>query len=349
MGQPLAVAGRAAGANLAPGDVAELLTEAAGPLPGPGGRLACDVGGVHDVVAEAGRAGGGAVPAHQADLRDGLPLGVLAIGDQELVQAVGFDLAAHLRRRLPDQPCALSGLGVGGLARADGQEDLPALPRSALHQEPTVDLGEGQVEPLAAVRAGTHRGAEARPPGLLAIDGHDKGPAASLGVEGVLAEHPVLDPDGVQVAGPQAEERVAGRGFVRSCSSHAAAVAFDLQDHLAGGEQEPLRGVWTVREGEEPTVAGAFDQPIPPRFLFDPDAARQLAGVLDAVEHDRAIPNGRPHQVEPAGPKLGQQALEARLVQEPHRLTSRSDHPNPGRGGPPAMESNSTPVQGPSP
>ncbi len=70
-------------------------------------------------------------------------------------------------------------------------------------------------KPLRDLRAGAHRGAEAGAAGDGAVDRHDEGLAAPVGVVlvdvGTAAEHLVVDGEGREIAGPYAQEGHARR------------------------------------------------------------------------------------------------------------------------------------------
>src|SRR5271165_218940 len=215
---PLPVARLRALADAAAVDEREVHGEATVPDPDPLGRGAGQVAMVLDGGAEAGRADHRAVRAGQAALGDLIPALVVEVRLQQLLQPVGLQRAPHLGLRPRHRGSGGADVGVRRGALRQGVQQLGAGLAAGLDQElvPAVVDQFGQREVKARLRLGPrlHRDAEARAARLAAVDGDEEGVAATacvgFVVEWALAEHAVLDGDGIELAGAHAEEGVAG-------------------------------------------------------------------------------------------------------------------------------------------
>ena len=166
---------------------------------------------------------------------------------------------------------------------------------------PVVKLDEGDIEARADLRSGAHRGTEAGPGGLGAVDGHDEGLAAPIGIVlvdvGTAGQDVIVDGQRGQVAGTHAEIGHARRvvldvvvgelaaGAARPRDGHRAGVGEGLPRHRRGREVERL-----VRAA----VAVAADAVATGRLLID-HAGGQIGDGADLVVDDGRVGDGGSH------------------------------------------------------
>ena len=219
---------------------------------------------------------------------------------EQVADVGGVELAAHpgsgalgLRRRL-------GAVGVGRGGRVEVGQNLLALLAPRLDREVLAaleQLGEDQVVAGIGRRAGPHRGAEARPAGLVAVDGDEEdvlapGRVVAVGVA-AAEQDTVLHRDRGQLARLDAEEgelaRVHGLlidlepvpALRRAPEPHARREQILLPRGRPGGVAEAR----VVVAALEPVAASVLD--VRP-------AGRQLVGRFELVVDDRAVANGRP-------------------------------------------------------
>ena len=144
--------------------------------------------------------------------------GCSRLSRKQVADAVRVELPAHPAGRVLGLGRRRGAVVVGRLGAAELGEDLLAALAAGLDEEAVAaleQLREHEVVALACGRAGVHRDAEARPAGLVAVDGDEEGVLAPGGVVAVgvpaAEEDPVLDRDRRQLAGADADERERAR------------------------------------------------------------------------------------------------------------------------------------------
>jgi hypothetical protein len=158
-------------------------------------------------------------------------------------------------------------------------------------------LREREVEAALRPGARAHRGAEARPAGLAAVDGDDEDAFPPLRVVAfdvaALEEDAVLDRDRVEIARARAEEceRTVGRRLLLDRGGAAVRRRRPPEAHPRG-QQLLLPRVRADSPAEHGVVLAPLD-PVRRRLVVRGPAVRELVGRRDLVEHDRAVANGR--------------------------------------------------------
>ena len=287
-------------------DAGEVEREARCPLPARFAHRAQQVGRLRHVGAEAGGTGHGAVGASKAALGDLVPAVALDLAHQPLMQAVGVDpqLPGHLRPRLHADSSGRVHLHRAGRIEREAVEQLLAGVAAGPRHVAVIELHEGDVEPGADLRAGAHGGAEAGARGFGAVDRHDEGLAATIGVVlvdvGTAGEHVIVDGEGGQVARTHAEVGHARRVVrhivvaqlvavaMRPCDGHRARVGEGLPRHRRGG----------VVERSARAAVGVPADAIPTRSLFVGHPGGQVGDRADLVVDDGRI--GQPGPDDPA-------------------------------------------------
>ena len=227
--------------------------------------------------------------------------------------SVGVEVSTHPADGGVDDRGGSGVVGLGGRGRREAVEDVGATRAAGADEEAVAtgveQLGQCEVEPLARVRPGVHGGAEAGAAGVAAGDRDDErwprvGRCSGRRLHRAVAQHAVVDGDGVQVARPHAEQRerrrlVGGRGL---------SVGAGAAEPLAGGEQQRLPRLRADDEAEEGVVT-AVAQSVAGAVLLVADAAREVVDPGDRSRGDDAVMDGRPHH----GPAVAAQEVEQRL------------------------------------
>ena len=191
--------------------------EAGVPLARPLGLLAGEVARVLDRVAEAGRADEGAVAAGEAALGDLVPARVLHVPVEQLLDPVGVELAAHLggallgdrrrgllvRLRPPRAaPISASTSSPRSEPASTRKRCSPSSSSVSARSKPDFARGPVSIETQKQVLPAFEQ--------LIATMKASRAAGLVVGVRvGVADEDLVLDADRGQVAGADAEERVA--------------------------------------------------------------------------------------------------------------------------------------------
>ena len=191
----------------------------------------------------------------------------------------------------------------------DLREDLPAAVRPRFGQEEMrpfpEDLRQRQVVAGGRARARPHRSAEARSAGVRAMDCYDEGvpaPGLILGVRELAARaNAVLNGDGGQVAGADAQKRSGSRGgrlARRQKTEGVKAILAPLspQDTELGDEQELLPGRLAQRDVEERLGAGPAQPKRSPCLLVCP-TRRQVVGRPQLAQDERPVLDPRPEDM----------------------------------------------------
>ncbi len=327
VGEPLPVAILDPRPETPAGDGREARREAAVPAPLGERFLAVEVGPLADARAEAGRADEGAVRAGEAAVGDLRPVRVVEVGEQPCRQAVGVDRVANRAS------CGGDGgrgrgpvLGVGRGQRESIGERLPGRGPDP-DDESVIELGQCDVEPVANLGTGSHRGAEAGRRCGHAFDGHDERIRPPRGVVGIdrrtVLQDAVLDAEGGELAGAHAQERVGDlRAFDGREGDRTAVSPADRQRH-AWREREPLPGGRADDVVEQP-VAATLHEPVLARRLVGRDAVRQLVHAVDLVVHHGAVAGRRSD--DPA-------SVRGELVEERLEIGSREPADGVARAG----------------
>ena len=188
---------------------------------------------------------------------------------------------------------------LAGIGAADGQprDEVGALGRSRAHGEPLIELGEHEVVPAARLGAGAHRGAEAGRRCGAAVDRDDEripAPGAVVLVRVRPAEeHAVLDPQGGELAGADAQERQRGRVHRRGLERHGTPVAAAHVERHDGREGPPLGAERPHGVVEHAPVAIRHEAVVARRLLVA-DAGGQVVDRGDLRVHDGPVHHAGP-------------------------------------------------------
>src|SRR6266540_1282854 len=212
--EPLPVARARGGTHAAAVEVRVLEREARVP-PAPAlGALARQVGDVLDGRAEARGAYQRAVGTRETARRHVVPARMLIAPVEQLLDAAGVERPPHRARGTLDDPVGCLAVRLRGRRARDackqrGAALAPHLDQKAMWR--VQQLCQREVEPSRHAWTRRHRDAEAGPPGLPAVHGDDERRCAARGIiridTGALQEGPVLDRNGVKVAGACADQR----------------------------------------------------------------------------------------------------------------------------------------------
>ncbi len=156
-------------------------------------------------------------------------------------------------------------------------------------------LGEGEVVPAPAGRSSLHRDAKAGASGLAAVDRHEKAAIPADGVGAVdmagVQEHAVLDGDGGQLAGPDADEGANRRLVGRRHEANRPVRLLDREERAVRREQIRLPRMWSHDVAEQRIVV-AGHQAVTGSVLLVGPADRQVRRRADLVVHDRLVADG---------------------------------------------------------
>ena len=247
------------------------------------------------------------------------------IGLQQLLEAVGLQLASHRILRARYDRFSDQKIGTGCGAMGQSVEQLAAGFASHLDKEfvaRSVDqLGQRKVETSIGLRSRPHRSTETGASGLPAVDGDDKGvlppnPVSLIAIR-AIQEDTVLDGDGVEFASAHADESKS-RGFRPARRNGNAIVALARgPQRLDRRVQELLPGVGTDGKAEKRIVLATL-QMIAPGVLTVGPACRQVPSLRDLVIDYRPVTHsGTQHPI-----VAGNESLNEFLERLPgnHRL-----------------------------
>ena len=278
--------------------------------------VAGEVGDVHDVGAEAGRADHRAVAAGQAPGGDVVPHRAVGAGVQQVLEAGGVQAAAHPpRRSLRDRVGRVAVRPGGGSGVEAVHQVGPAL-GSNLDQEAVAvvveHLGHRQVVRRTLTRPrtrpGAHGGAEAGAAGITAGDRDHEGVGTSYGVGGVDVrapeQHRVVDAQRAQVAGAHAQEGERPLVGRRAFDGERVGLTVRAPEQVARGEEHRLRRLRAVGVAEDQLVVPPA-QPVGAGVLLVPPADREVRDLGDGAVPDRAVAHHRrDHLVPVAGERV---------------------------------------------
>ena len=223
---------------------------------------------------------------------------------------------------------------VGGRGQVQALEDRGPGRAAGPDREPIVEFGEDEVGAVADFRPGAHRGAEAGAGGAGALDGHHQGGVAAGRVIGIAERagphRAVLDPEGRELACPDAEEGDRRRRFHDRHDGHRSTLARRPCERHEGWMREALPGGQRDAVVERP-LAPAIRQAVLARRRFAPPAHRELGGAPDLVVDDRAVDDrGAKHPTALAAERI-EQAVQVRADQEPRPGHHHGSIPGPYR------------------
>src|SRR6266508_4752012 len=314
--EPLPVARARRGTHAAAVEVRVLEREARVP-PAPAlGALARQVGDVLDGRAEARWAYQGAVGTRETARRHVVPARMLIAPVEQLLDAAGVERPPHRARGTIDDPVGCLAVRLRGRRARDackqrGAALAPHLDQKAMWR--VQQLCQREVEPSRHAWTRRHRDAEAGPPGLPAVHGDDERRRAARGIiridAGALEEGPVLDRNGVKVAGACADQRETRRRRVLLDDREAATLALGVPQPQPRNEEELFPRMWAERVPEERIVA-APTQPIRARLLDLGPARREIRETRNFSIDDRPVAHGGADELMPLVAESLKQAAE---------------------------------------
>src|SRR5581483_2616743 len=239
---------------------------------GPG-----QVGDLLDARAEAGRTDERAVAAREAALGDLVPALVLEVPGEEPAEVRRVEPAAHPLRRAGRGRFGRVEIDLARRAARQLREHLAAALAAGLGEQPVTAVEElRQREVVACVDAWprAHRGAEARPARLEAVDGDDEGVLPAGGVVPIRVaaaeEDAVLDRDRVQLARAHADQGERPLWARLLLDVEALAVPARPPEPDAGGHEELLPRVGPDGVAEARLVLAALEPVASGRLLVRP-------------------------------------------------------------------------------
>src|SRR6516164_1116376 len=318
VGHPLAVSRPRRAPNVPSVDIREIHREAGVPFPPPLGMLTLEVGRILHGAAEAGGAHHRAVGAGQTAPGDVVPARMIVVAIEQILDAGGVHRPAHLARRTGHRLLRRYQIFRSRLPARHLYQDLGAAFRPDLDQKLVAaafqGFGQRQVEPERGLGPRLHRHAEAGPSRLSAVDRDNDRSFSSGLISGVhmlpVEEHPILDRDGVQLAGANADERKLGwlLAILRDLKP-AIARAVGLPQPRGGRKQKLLPRVGTHSVAKQGPVGPGLEAVGPPILLVGPPRG-EIGGRPDLVVNDRAIPHGGAHQPVVSATKGREERLE---------------------------------------
>ena len=147
-------------------------------MPHPLGLGATQVSGVLDIDTEARRTHLRAVAAGQTTRPDLLPVGMVEVTIEQLLQTIRLQMPTHVGRRLLDRiRCCLEFLFTCRVMRQAAEKVSAGVGANINHEVMPLtiqDFRQRQIKPFRCPGAGIHRPAETGAAGASTVDGNDK-------------------------------------------------------------------------------------------------------------------------------------------------------------------------------
>ena len=190
--------------------------------------------------------------------------------------------------------------GFGGPVWQAGEQRRTAV-AAGFDQELAGHFGQREVEAFRGFGAGVHRSAETGAAGLAAVHRNDEDAlAAGLVVRvdiGSLQEHPVLDGDGVQLAGSHGQQSELLGRFRIGGDGDAGRMPVRPPQPQQRRVQEALPGVGADGVTEQRVIAPALQAVMAARLLVGP-AGGKVGDGGDVVVDDRIVAHRRAEDAE---------------------------------------------------
>ncbi len=266
---------------------------------------------------EAGRADHRAVAAGEAARRDVVPARMVEVGEQQRVHPLLLHLASHGARGARDDRLRRPMVRICRRAARQAGKERGARLAARLHQEGAIracrDLGQSEIEPGGRLRPGSHRDAEAGAARGAAIDRDDEGRGAPRLVVGIdmraFQEHAVLDRDGMQVTGADADEGEALGARRLGGDGHRVAVAARARQAQHRRVQEALPRMRPDGISEQRVIL-APGEAVGTAVLRVGPACRQIGDRGDVVIDDSLVAQRGADDAEAAAAQRRKQGVE---------------------------------------
>jgi hypothetical protein len=217
-------------------------------------------------------------------------------GGKQVAEAVRVHGSSHVRCGVvQEQASAFEQLVACGDVLNALHEGAADVASDGAHDGVVVELGEGEVEASAGLGTGVHRCAKAGAAGLCAVGSDDEDAVTTGGVigvaVGVVEEHAVLDGDGGEVAGADAEEGEFSRGGWLFDLGKALRRASGSKERGDGDEKFASKGMRADVVAKEGVIF-AWCEAVMAWCELVGDADGEVFEAVKVVVHDGAVSNG---------------------------------------------------------